>query len=240
MGGTRRQRRKTIALLIVAALAAGIGVLGYATHWLGRSELQSIDARFSIRGTQAPPANVVLVAIDPATLFQLRNRHMSSEPPLPRGYDAAVIDHLRLAGASVIAVDLEFTHPVPNEQETEDLFEAVARARGKAVLGTVEVAKGGRTEIFGGHLKETGALAADARLPEDSDGSIRRFEYSYNDLHSFAVVAAEAATGRPIPASRFEHGALPTMSGRRKRSGRSPTTRCSSASSRRAPFAARR
>jgi adenylate cyclase len=209
MGGPRRQRRKTIFLLIVAALAAGIGVLGYATHVLRRSELQSIDARFSIRGKQAPPANVVLVAIDPATLYELRNRHMSSEPPLPRSYDATVIDHLRLAGASVIAVDLEFTHPVTNEQETIDLFEAVGRARGKAVLGTVEVAKGGRTEIFGGHLTETGARAADARLPEDSDGSIRRFEYSYNDLHSFAVVAAEAATGRPISASRFEHGALP-------------------------------
>ena len=209
MAGTRRQRRKTIFLLIVAVLAAGIGVLGYATHLLGRSELQSIDARFSIRGKQAPPANVVLVAIDPATFFELRNRHMSSEPPLPRSYDATVIDHLRLAGASVIAVDLEFTHPVANEQETIDLFEAVGRARGKAVLGTVEVAKGGRTEIFGGHLRETGARAAEVRLPPDSDGSIRRFEYAYNDLHSFAVVAAEAASGRPIPASRFEHGGLP-------------------------------
>jgi adenylate cyclase len=209
MGGTRRQRRKTISLLIVAVLAGGIGVLAYATHVLGRSELQTIDARFSIRGKQAPPANVALVAIDPATLTELRNRHMSSEPPLPRSYDARVIDHLRLAGARVIAVDLEFTHPVANEQETIDLFEAVGRAGGKAVLGTVEVAKGGRTEIFGGHLRETNAHAADARLPEDSDGSIRRFEYSYHDLHSFAVVAAEVASGRPIPASSFEAGELP-------------------------------
>jgi adenylate cyclase len=209
MGGTRRRRRKTIALLAVAVLAAGIGSLCYATHLLRRSELQTIDARFSIRGKQAPPSNVVLVAIDPATLTELRNRHMSSEPPLPRRYDAKVIDHLRLAGARVIAVDLEFTHPVTDEQETEELFEAVGRAHGTAVLSTVEVEPGGRTEIFGGHLYETGARPADARLPEDPDGSIRRFEYSYNNLHSFAVVAAEAATGRPISASRFEHGALP-------------------------------
>jgi adenylate cyclase len=208
MGRARWRRRRT-ALLTVAVLAAGIGVLSYATHLLRRSELQTIDARFSIRGKQTPPSDVVLVAIDPATLTQLRNRHMSSEPPLPRGYDATVIDHLRLAGARVIAVDLEFTHPVPNERETEKLFEAVGRARGKAVLGTVEVENGGRTEIFGGHLHEIGARPADVRLPEDPDGSIRRFEYSYNDLHSFAVVAAEAATGRPIPASSFEHGVLP-------------------------------
>jgi adenylate cyclase len=209
MGGTRRQRRKTIALLGVAVLAAGIGALCYGTHLLRRSELQTIDARFSIRGNERPPSDIVMVGIDEATLQELRNRGMSSEPPLPRRYDATVIEHLRLAGASVIAVDLEFTHPVPDEQETEDLFEAVGRARGKAVLSTVEVERGGRTEIFGGHLQETGARAADARLPEDPDGSIRRFEYSYNDLHSIAVVATEAATGRPIPASRFEHGALP-------------------------------
>lgn len=83
MGGPRRQRRKTIFLLIVAALAAGIGVLGYSTHVLRRSELQSIDARFSIRGKQAPPADVVLVAIDPATLYELRNRHMSRSRRCP-------------------------------------------------------------------------------------------------------------------------------------------------------------
>ena len=83
MGGTRRRRRKTIALVAVAVLAAGIGALCYATHLLSPSELQTIDARFSIRGKQTPPSNVVLVAIDPATLTELRNRHMSSEPPLP-------------------------------------------------------------------------------------------------------------------------------------------------------------
>ena len=60
---------------------------------------------------------------------------------MPRSYDAKVIDHLRRAGASTIAVDLEFTHPAANEQETIDLFEAVGRAGGKTVLGTVEVAK---------------------------------------------------------------------------------------------------
>lgn len=47
------------------------------------------------------------------------------------------------------------------------------------------------------------------RLPEDPDGAIRRFEYSYHSLHSFAVVAAELATGHPISASRFQAGTLP-------------------------------
>jgi adenylate cyclase len=203
-----QQRRRTL-LIGVAVLAAGIGVIAYATHLLRRSELQTIDARFSIRGKQSPPSDIVLVAIDPTTLAELRNRQMSSEFPLPRRYDTKVIENLRRAGAKVIAVDLEFSHPSGSEEESVALLEAVGRAHGKAVLDTVEVEKGGRTEILGGHLPEVGARAAYAGFPRDSDGAIRSFQYSYNSLHSLAVVAAEIATGRTIPASRFEDGTLP-------------------------------
>jgi adenylate cyclase len=210
MGGARRQRRRIVALLAVAVLAGGVGVLAYATHLLRRSELQTIDARFSIRGKQGPPSSVVLVAIDETTLQELRNRQLHSELPFPRRYDSEVIDNLRKAGAKVIAMDLEFSHPT-NEREDDALFEAVGRARGRTVLGTVEVERGGRTEVLGGNerLKEVGARAASVRLPEDSDGAIRRFPYSYHGLHSFAVVAAEADTGHPVPSSRFGGGTLP-------------------------------
>ncbi|MCW3069692.1 MAG: adenylate/guanylate cyclase protein [Solirubrobacterales bacterium] len=71
-----RQRRKTVALVGVALLAAGLGVLAYATHTLKRSELQTIDARFSIRGSQGAPRDVVLVEIDNATLQQLTRQHL--------------------------------------------------------------------------------------------------------------------------------------------------------------------
>jgi adenylate cyclase len=209
MGATHRQRRKALSLLAVAVLAGGIGVLGYATHLLRRSELQTIDARFSIRGPQHPPSDVVLVGIDEPTLAQLRDHQQQSEYPFPRSYDARVVDNLRRAGARVIALDLEFTHPVEKEEETDELLEAIERSHGKTVLATVEVEPNGRTEVFGGHTTEVGARAADARFPLDTDGAIRRFGYSYNGLHSFAVVATEIATGRPIPASRFEHRLLP-------------------------------
>ncbi len=48
-------------LILVAVLAAGAGVTAYATHVLRRSELQTIDARFSIRGNRKPPKNIVFV-----------------------------------------------------------------------------------------------------------------------------------------------------------------------------------
>jgi adenylate cyclase len=207
--GSSRQRRKALSLLAVALLAGGIGVLAYATHLLRRSELQTVDARFSLRGKQAPPADVELVAINQPTLTQLRDHEMPSEFPLPRSFDAKVIDHLRLAGAKVIAMDIEFTHPVEKEEETDELFEAVGRAHGKTVLATVEVEPGGRTEVLGGNLKEVGARAGDARFPRDTDGAIRHFEYSYNGLPSFAVAATEVATGRSISRSQFTRGTLP-------------------------------
>src|SRR5712672_360407 len=103
----RRRQKRTRALLAVAVLAVGGGVLGYATHVLRRSELQTIDARFSIRGSQRAPADFVLVQIDNATLQDFARS--GRQPPFPRRYDAQVIDRLRRAGARTIAVDLEFT-----------------------------------------------------------------------------------------------------------------------------------
>jgi adenylate cyclase len=58
-------------------------------------------------------------------------------------------------------------------------------------------------------LREIGARAAEVRLTTDADGVTRRFAYSYNGLHSFPVVSAELATGRPVARSRFEGGTLP-------------------------------
>ncbi len=209
-GGTRRQRRKTVALLSVALLAVGVGTLAYATHLLRRTELQSIDARFSIRGARGAPENVVLVAIDPQTFQELTDTHRHSEFPFPRRYDAQVIDNLRAAGAKAIVLDLEFTHETDAADDSA-LIEAVGRARGKAVLAAVEVEPDGATDVLGGGglLHELGARAADARLTLDSDGVVRRFAYSYNNLHSMAVAAAETATGHAIPASRFPGGTLP-------------------------------
>lgn len=211
MGGTRRQRRKALSLLAVAILAGGIGVLGYATHLLRRSELQTIDARYAIRGRHKPPTDIVFVSISLAAEKELEEHHLDARSPLPRKYDAEVIDHLRRAGAKAIAMDMEFTHET-NPEEDDDLIEAVGRAHGKVVLATGNVTPSGGTQIFGGKpklLRELGAHPAEVQLTLDSDGAIRRFKREYNHLASFPVVAAEIVTGRQIPASTFEHGSLP-------------------------------
>src|ERR1039458_2392311 len=171
MGRAAWRRRKTALLVAVAVLAAGLGVLAYATQVFRRTELQTLDARFSIRGTQRTPSNIVLVQIDPGTLQKLRQRF-----PFPRAYEARVIDHLREAGAKVIAMDIQFTQPT-DPTDDQDLAAAIERAHGKVLLAATEVAANGETKVFGGNqvLSELGTRAASAVETIDTDGEIRRF-----------------------------------------------------------------
>jgi adenylate cyclase len=210
MGRAGWRRRKTALLVAVALLSAGLGVLAYSTHALRRTELQTIDARFSIRGTQHAPTDIALVEIDNATLQELERKGLHAEFPFPRAYDARVIDHLRRAGARVIAIDIQFTQQT-DPADDNALIEAIGRAHGKVVLGTTEVGRNGSTGVLGGGslLAELGARAASARLAVDSDGTVRRFPYAYSGLKSFGVVTEEVGQGRTVPASKFGSGTLP-------------------------------
>jgi adenylate cyclase len=205
MGRARWGQRKTALLIGVAVVAAGIGVGAYATHLLKRTELQTIDARYSIRGSRKPPSDIVFVAIDPATSQELRTNF-----PFPRRYDAKVIDNLRRAGARTIAVDIDFSHETDPRDDLA-LYEAVKRAYGKTVLAATEVGAHGYTEVLGGpqNLKEAGARAGEDHFTTDPDGVVRRFAGSYNDLGSFPVVAWEVFTHNRISRSRFAAGPLP-------------------------------
>jgi len=211
MGRAGWQRRKTALLVAVALLAAGSGVAAYATNLLRRTELQTIDARFSIRGPHKPPASIVLVDIDNATLQQFARQERDFNYPIPRRYDAQVIDRLRQAGAKAISIDLQFTQPTDTPDDN-DLIEAIGRAHGKVVLATAEPGKDGTTGILGGSqalLREIGARPASAVLTLDTDGAARRLPFATDDLKSLAVVTEEVATGRAVRASRFSSGTVP-------------------------------
>ena len=210
MGRAGWRRRKAALLVAVALLAAGAGIAAYATNALRRTELQTIDVRFSIRGREKPPRGIVLVQIDNATLQQLAREHLHSQFPFPRKYEARVIDNLRKAGASVIAMDIQFTQPT-DEADDNALIEAIGRAHGKVVLGATEIGAHGSTGVLGGGslLGELGARAGSVRLVVDTDGVVRRFPYQYSGLHSFGVVAEEMATGKRVAASSFSDGTAP-------------------------------
>ncbi|MGB7684420.1 MAG: adenylate/guanylate cyclase domain-containing protein [Solirubrobacterales bacterium] len=193
------RRRRELALLFVVIGAAAIATLTYATHLMRTLELQSVDARFSVRGTQPPPDDIAIVEVDDRTFTEL-----GVQWPFPRSLHARLIDRLREAGARVIAVDIQFTEPTTTREDNA-LVEAVARAGG-VVLSTTEANARGQSRIFGGEavVREIGARAANTVVVPEPGGTIRKMRYEVDGLVSFGVAVAEAATGEPVDPSEME------------------------------------
>ena len=140
----RARRAYRLALLATALVSVVAGLLMYALDTLAGRDLASIDTRFSIRGEQPPPEDLVFVKIDDETFNELRTQF-----PLPRIAHANVIRNVAADGAKTIAYDVQFTEPGPDPKQDNALILAARRA-GNVVLATTEVDENGQTRIFGG------------------------------------------------------------------------------------------
>src|SRR4029077_15092003 len=87
----RRKHLRTRLFLGVALVATALSLIAYAFHFgfFEGLERQSIDMRFSIRGSQSPPKDVVLVNIDDETFNDLARVW-----PFNRTLHAKVIDRV--------------------------------------------------------------------------------------------------------------------------------------------------
>jgi adenylate cyclase len=185
-------------LLVIGALLTAPVVAVAATDALRELELDTIDVRFSVRGEQSPPPDVVGIYVDDVTFDEMPDEAW----PFRRGLHGRVIERLREAGARVIAYDVQFTEQTV-AKEDDALIGAVERARGRVVLATTEVNEFGESAVFGGEdtVRSVGARVGNALLPPDADGVNRRAPYSVQGLKGFAVVSAEVF-GRKVP--RFD------------------------------------
>lgn len=179
--------------LVVGLVASALGVAGYLTDALRPQELDTIDTRFSVRGTEEPPPELVVVAIDDVTFDELGEQF-----PFPRSLHARVLDRLREDGARLVAFDVQFTEQTEEEEDLA-LIDAVAALPGKVVLAATEVDQGGGTRVFGGGgiLEEIGARDANANTVLD-EGVLRRMPFEIDGLKTFGVVAADVAEDREI------------------------------------------
>ncbi len=194
----RRRRRLVVTLYASVALATTGAVLGlWSADVLRSTDLETVDARFSIRGEHAAP-DVVVVGID------ARTNATVARFPFRRTLHAQVIDRLRRAGARVIVYDVEFTAQSGDVAADNALIRAVDRAP-RIVLSTTEIGEGGAANIFGGDevLRDIGARAGSGNLPNDPAGVVRRFFHDDLGLRALPVVAAELALGRPVSRARF-------------------------------------
>ena len=188
------ERLRRWLLVVVGAALTSIVVALAVTDLLRQLELDTVDARFELRGDQPPPADLVQVDIDDRSFDAI------DAYPLPRRMHARVIDELNRAGAKAIAYDVQFTEPTAQRQD-EALMKAVYRARGRIVLGTTEVNERGEPGIFGSleQLRALGGRAGSMLLVTDRDGIVRRLPYEIDGLKSLAVATAEVAERRRIP-----------------------------------------
>jgi adenylate cyclase len=192
---TRRTRTYALLLAAVGAVAAGIALLFYATGIAHETELDTVDSRFSIRGDEEPPDDVVLVLIDSDTFQDLNIRF-----PFPRSLHGRVIEAINRDVPKAIAYDVEFLEPT-KLREDNALIKAVARAGpDKVVLADTQPNEQGESGALGGQevLDEIGAQAGNTQLGEDSDGIFRRLPYSVGGLKTFPIVTAEAVEGDEI------------------------------------------
>lgn len=177
------RRRRAAALLAVAAVALLAGYGTWHSSFGAQLELNTVDARFTLRGPQAPPKSVVVVGIDANTIARL------VRPPLPRRYDAAMIDLLRRDGARVIAYDLIFDGRGPSARQDRQLLRAANLAANRLVLAGAATNQAGRTFVLGGAALTVGS----ALFSLDVNGEISRVAARPGGFQSFAAAAARLA-----------------------------------------------
>ena len=172
MGWLGQKGRRGLLFLAIGGIASAIATGCYAAGIFKSAEYDSMDARFQIRGEDAPPDNIVVIGIDEQTLTELRVTF-----PFRRSLHAQAIDALDQAGAAGIAYDIQFTEPtVPKEDFA--LYDAVARAGG-VVLATTEVDEQGRSAILEATRISPRPAPAPVILPSSrSAGSFARSSWS--------------------------------------------------------------
>jgi adenylate cyclase len=196
-GAPPRRSLRRLRRIIFAAVATGLTgvvVAAYAGGVFDGAELDTVDQRFQIRGSDGPPRDVVVVGIDDVTFGDLQERW-----PFPRSLHARAVNRLSDSGAKVIAYDIQFTEPTTLRDDNA-LISAVERADG-VVLATTEVGPRGGSGVLGGDelLREIGARAANSNFVNDEDGAIRRLPYELDGLVSFSVAASEEFRDERLP-----------------------------------------
>jgi adenylate cyclase len=204
MKGTRlfsnNKNLKVLLLGLVALGATAIGITLYATDVLKSPEGATVDARFSIRGAQKPPSNVVVVGIDDASIATVNKQW-----PFPRAVEAQVLNRIGAGHPSAIAFDIVFSDPSSLGQKDDEAFlnAGTPSLFDRIVLSFQETDNKGDVRLFGtgqtqSALRQAGYVPGITLFPLEPGGYIRRMSYSIDKLVTFPVATAQAATRKRI------------------------------------------
>jgi adenylate cyclase len=197
-------RLRALLLALVAVGSCGIAILAFATHALKSLEGSSVDLRFSIRGSDAPPKNLVIVKVDDKTFQDLHTQW-----PFPRAMHGRLINRIVAEHPAAIAYDVQFSEAsLRGQNDDVAMLDAISKTHGKTVFSTTETDKQGNVVFLGSGegtklLHEVGSRAANGLFPFDSGGVIRRMVLSIGHLDTLAVVTAQVATGKKIDPKQY-------------------------------------
>jgi adenylate cyclase len=196
--GRSKRRLRVLMFAGPAIVLTGFVLAAHAVDVLEDSELDTVDARFAIRGDLKPPEDIVIVGVGEESFTEL-----GEQWPFPRSLHAEAISRLKRDGAKVISYDVQFTEP-SNPADDQALADAIARA-GNVVLATTVVNDRGETNVLGPPevLRELNARAGHAGLTTDSGRVVRRTSREIDKLETFPVASVERYLDRQVPADAF-------------------------------------
>src|SRR5205823_12742384 len=127
-------------------------------------ERQSVDMRFSLRGSNGTPKDVAMVVIDATTFSELNHVRW----PYPRTLHAKVIDRICAGHPAAVAMDIQFSEYGPPAGDNA-LGTTAYNCHGKVVFATTEVSDKGEPNLIfdASGLKAMGAHAGNGLFPTD-------------------------------------------------------------------------
>ncbi len=206
-----RARRLSRALVAVTAVAISMAVYLFNPGFMQRLELDTVDLRFDVRGESSPPRDIVMVAVDDATLRPY-------DGILPRALHGRLINRVNAAEPRAIAEDITFGGPKPGDGV---LIRALERARSRLVLATpldyrVLTDEEGKKHIQFGPVfgeaeffAEHGIQPGWTGLPVDDDDVVRRIDYAIEPEQDarFATLASASARVAGVRTGELASGA---------------------------------
>lgn len=129
------RRSKTLIIVLIAVILAGLEVFAnfpdVATP-LERLELAAMDTAIRVSSQQSPNENIVIVAIDDASLAWFNERW-----PWSRSRMAEIVNWLNDAGARLIAYDIFLFDPAFNPEDDIALAEAFREANSVVTVSQI-------------------------------------------------------------------------------------------------------
>jgi adenylate cyclase len=200
---------KVLLLGAVAVVATGLALAGYAARAMRSLDLGTVDTRFSVRGAERPPSNIVVVTVDDASISTVNKQW-----PFPRAVEAKVLNRIAAGHPSAVAFDVVFSDPSSlGRNDDIALLSALGNdnVNGRVMLSFQETDSKGDVKLFGlgqtqKALRTAGVEPGMTLFPFDPGDYIRRMSYSIDKLVTFPVVTAQVATGkrvRPFSGSKW-------------------------------------